>query len=124
MKRWTSLTALAAAGALAACDPSTGPAGPATANGHADTLAVRDVTAPVADALGRVVPTLGDDAASLGTALRALVFALERADVPAVQRAGAAATLAINEYDATTDGRDAAEVEVIRLAVTSALDHN
>src|SRR5262245_9438657 len=88
MTRWTSWTALVAAGALAACDRPNGPAGPAEIAGRRDSNAVATAAAPLTDAIVRVLPALGADAtSSLGPALGMLVDAVERADVPAVQRA-------------------------------------
>jgi hypothetical protein len=87
-----------------------------------DSVAVSAATAPLNDAIVRVLPALGTDAtSSLGTVLRTLTTAVERADVPAVQRASAAAAAALATYDSETEGRNAAEVEVIHLAVNAAL---
>src|SRR5262245_30513421 len=120
MIRWTSLTAFVAAGALAACDRPSGPVGPADALDDRSTFAVVDAAAPVADALSRVVPALGESAVStLGPALGALETAVEHADLPAVQRASIAAEMAIAKYDAATSGQNAADVEAIRLAVAA-----
>jgi hypothetical protein len=74
------------------------------------------------DAIVRVLPALGTDAtSSLGPILRTLISAVERADVPAVQRASAAAAAALTMDDSETQGRNAAEVEVVHLAVKAAL---
>ena len=125
MFRWTSLTALVAAGALAACDRPGGPAGPSETLDRRDSFAASTATAPLNDAIARVLPTLGTTAtSSLGPVLRTLITAVERADVSAVQRASAAAAAALAKYDSETQRRHAAEVEVIHLAVNAALTGN
>jgi hypothetical protein len=98
----------------AACSDATGPAGPDLPETPAPAEAPVSSAAadPIADALDRIVPALGNTPAA--ASLRADLVAIRGGAASAAQAADIERTLRLIEQD---DPAAAAEVDVIRLAI-------